>query len=162
VRLTVEFNPRAVAAYRCIGYDPSASNWQDAPIPLELRPGESATALLEVRLLDDAADRVATVELRWQDRDGRSRLRRQPVSRLQFASSFQQSAPSLQAALLAAEAGQLLTRSPFVQNRRQGWNRLLSQADELGPVARWPEVESLLELASSVKLLPERRQWEER
>lgn len=117
VRLTLKFDPQAVAAYRVIGSDGLPSQWSEQPDPIELRAGQQRTTLIELRWQDSQRSAVGVAELSWQDPEGTPQRRRQRVSRLQFAPSFRQSPPSLQAATLLAEAAQVLASSPFARGR---------------------------------------------
>ncbi|MCA9173559.1 MAG: VWA domain-containing protein [Planctomycetales bacterium] len=121
VRLSVEFNPQVVAAYRVVGQDATAGQWMDGGSPVSLWSGEQTTALIELRFRPSdragAGDDVGRAELQWLDAEGASRELRQRVSRLQFAPSFQQATADLQQSVLAAEAAQILRESPFARGR---------------------------------------------
>jgi Mg-chelatase subunit ChlD len=106
-RLTLHFNPLAVAAYRLIGHEAnSLAEFAPASVQAELAAGESASVLLELWLSD--IDDVGVAELTWRDAAGQPQQVRQRISRLQFAPTLAESAPALQQAAIAAEVGQEL------------------------------------------------------
>lgn len=108
VELSLRFNPRAVAAYRLVGHE-ATLGLPTAPLAVSLRSAEAATALFEIVLRDDGVNDVGTVELEWVDPvSGKKQLLTQPISRVQFANSLAESALSLQAAAVAAEAAEIL------------------------------------------------------
>jgi Ca-activated chloride channel family protein len=116
VALQVQFNPRAVAAYRLIGHEATAAGGLLAgSVTSDLHVQQEATVLFEVWLYPVDEQQVATVQLSWTDPDtGRARqVGPQRVSSLQFATSFEGAPLSLQAAAVAAEAAEVL---------RQGYN----------------------------------------
>lgn len=120
--LQVTFNPKTVAAYRLMGHEPSPLvGLEPATVSLDLRAGQVATGLLEVWLKPNSDDDVATAQLTWRDpSSGEPREAQQRISRLQFVSSFDEAALSLQAAAIAAETGEVLQGSPFVESRNRG------------------------------------------
>jgi hypothetical protein len=114
VKLHVDFNPRAVAAYRLIGHDSTGfGGLLPAAVETDLHVGETASALFEVWLYPNEEDDVATVRVQWSDpTEGKSRQAGpQRVSRLQFATAFEGSALTLQASAIAAEAAEVLKQS---------------------------------------------------
>jgi hypothetical protein len=114
VKLHVDFNPRAVAAYRLIGHDSTSyGGLLPAAVETDLHVGQTAAALLEVWLYPNEEDDVATVRVQWSDpASGKPRQAGpQRVSRLQFATAFEGSALSLQASAIAAEAAEVLKQS---------------------------------------------------
>jgi Ca-activated chloride channel homolog len=114
VKLHVDFNPRAVAAYRLIGHDSTGfGGLLPAALETDLHVGETASALFEVWLYPNEEDDVATVRVQWSDpAEGKSRRAGpQRVSRLQFATALEGSALALQASAIAAEAAEVLKQS---------------------------------------------------
>jgi Ca-activated chloride channel family protein len=113
--LSITFNPKAVAAYRLLGHEsPSLTGASPAPLKIDLHAGQSATALIELKLRPLGGDEIATAELTWQDpTSGEERRARQPITRLQFAKLFAESPLSLQTAALAAYTAELLRGSQF-------------------------------------------------
>jgi Ca-activated chloride channel family protein len=114
VKLRVEFNPRAVAAYRLIGHESTAfGGLLPASVETDLRAGQAASALFEIWLYPNEEDDVATVRVQWTD-PGKGKTRQagpQRVSRVQFATAFEGAALSLQAAAVAAEAAEVLKQA---------------------------------------------------
>ncbi len=111
VRLEVEFDAQSVVAYRLVGYDHAAFDGTPGELsPCEMHAGEETTALYEVWLAPNDVDDVANVRLRWTDAtSGQPRTTKpQRISRLQFSTSFEGSAISLQAAAIAAETAERL------------------------------------------------------
>ena len=114
VKLHVEFNPRTVAAYRLVGHDSTGyGGLLPAPVEADLHAGQTASALFELWLYPNDEDDVATVRLQWRD-PANGQLQSagpQRFSRLQFATAFEGAAPSLQAAAITAEAGEVLKQA---------------------------------------------------
>ncbi len=114
VRLDLEFNPEAVAAYRLIGYDGPTWGGSDTggPSPVPMHAGEELTALIELWMYPNDEDDIATAQLSWNDRSAGDRRRSvsQRISRLQFAPSFEGSAVHLQQAAIAAEVAEVWGR----------------------------------------------------
>ncbi len=113
-KLHVEFNPKAVAAYRLIGHEAtSVGGLLPASVESDLRVGQEATVLFEVWLYPNDEDDVASARLQWNNPDSGEpqRARTQRISRIQFATSFEGSAICLQAATIAAETGEILRQS---------------------------------------------------
>ncbi len=112
--LTVDFNPEAVAAYRLIGHEsPNATSYGTATMTADLREGQELTSLFEVWLKPNQVDDVAVAQLRWRDakddqRGGTESIR---ISRVQFSTSLEGCAVSLQQAAIVAEAVEVLTHA---------------------------------------------------
>jgi Ca-activated chloride channel family protein len=134
-RLSVTFDPKAVAAYRLIGHEPAIlSGLEGASVQLDLRAGQVATGLFEVWLKPNAHEDVATATLAWRDaRTGEDRQTQQRISRLQFVPTFAEAPLSLQAAILAAETGEILKQSPFAESRNRGLAEVRSLAFKVNP-----------------------------
>jgi len=114
VKLHVDFNPRAVAAYRLIGHESTGfGGLLPAAVETDLHVGQTASALFEVWFYPNEQDDVATVRVQWRDPVSGQACSAGPqrVSRLQFATAFAGSAPSLQTAAIAAEAGEVLKQA---------------------------------------------------
>ena len=149
VRLHIDFNPRAVAAYRLIGHE-STSFGGLLPEPLEtdLRAGQTASALFEVWFYPNEEDDVATVRVQWRDPvEGKMRQTGpQRVSRLQFATALEGSALSLQASAIAAEAAEVLKQAfsfrllapdrYAYEPKPSGFEHVLAQARRVAPGLR--------------------------
>lgn len=133
--LSVTFDPQSVAAYRLLGHESSAATpLAGQPIEVDLRAGESASALFEVWLKPGAQDTVAVAEVTWRD-PGTGELKRvrQRISRLQFATSLAESPLSLQAAAVAAETGEVLRESFFSTSKSRSLQAVLEAAAQVNP-----------------------------
>jgi Mg-chelatase subunit ChlD len=109
-KLTLQFNPEAVAAYRLLGHEANAlAEFAPASVQAELAAGEAASVLVELWFTPAEIDDVGIAELTWRDPAGKPHSVRQRISRVQFAPTLAESAPSLQLAAVAAEVGQELT-----------------------------------------------------
>jgi hypothetical protein len=112
--LTVDFNPRAVAAYRLIGHQgQGAGGFGQTAVSAEMRPGEEVTTLFEVWLHPNEVDDVATARLRWNHPHdtNRSDSNSVRISRLQFSATFEGMPVSLQEASIIAEASEVLSQA---------------------------------------------------
>jgi hypothetical protein len=112
--LTIDFNPKAVAAYRLIGHhSPNSVSYGTSTMTADLLAGQEITSLFEVWLKPNQVDDVAVAQLRWlgatDDRPGGTESIR--ISRVQFSTSFEGCAVSLQQAAIVAEAVEVLTHS---------------------------------------------------
>jgi hypothetical protein len=145
VNLRVTFVPEAVALYRLLGHEASAVS---SLVPLEwqsdLRHCETATGLFEVALHPHGPEIIGQVELTWKDGAGKEHRRKQPLSRLQFASSFAEAPASLQIAALAAETAEVLRGSYFAPVATHD----LQQLDDLSKrlPQRWQQKASMQQL----------------
>lgn len=111
VRLSVTFNPGAVRAYRFFGHEPSALRRiteSQGLARVDFHAGQAAVALFELQLYGNEQT-IASAELSWQ-MVGRSVRREQTVAIRQrdVATTLAQTAPSLQAAALAARTAEVL------------------------------------------------------
>ena len=161
-KLTLQFNPQVVAAYRLIGHEANAlADVTPVAVEAELAAGEAATALVELWLRPGDGDDVGHAELVWRDADGQPQRVRQRISRLQFAPTFAESALSLQQATVAAEIGQSLrgTRDALreIGQRPAAGRSLASALDLAGRVH--PQVRRRTEFEELVALV---RKWEGR
>jgi Mg-chelatase subunit ChlD len=159
-KLTLQFNPRAVAAYRLIGHEANAlADVTPVAALADLAAGEAATALVELWLRPGDEDDVGHAELTWRDADGQPQRIGQRISRLQFAPTLAESALSLQQAAVASEIGQSLrgTREALreIGQRPAGGRGLASVLELAGrvhpQVRQRPDLQRILTLA---------RQWE--
>jgi hypothetical protein len=133
-RLTVKFDPRTVAEYRLLGHEATSTvGLLDVPVEVDLQPGQTCVGLFELRLKSSDRNRVGWATLTWYDVDGKHREARQPISRLQFASTFEESALSLQAAVLVAETAELIRGSPFVTRPASSLLAVRNMADRVDP-----------------------------
>jgi hypothetical protein len=112
-RLSVRFNPGAVAAYRLIGHEPNPMAGLHPPaLAAELRAGDVAATLMEIWFQPNDENDVGQVELAWRDpSSGQEHKRTQRISRIQFASTWEQAPLSLQQAAIAAQTAEVLRGS---------------------------------------------------
>ena len=157
--LTLRFNPQAVAAYRLLGHEANAlAEFAPASVQAELAAGEAASVLVELWFTSSDTDNVGSVELTWRDAADRPQRAQQRISRVQFAPTLAESAPSLQLAATAAEVGQVLTgaRGALRElNLRPGNPRglagIMSKSSQLhSGVRERPEFQRLMELVRQV------------
>ncbi|MGA2619499.1 MAG: von Willebrand factor type A domain-containing protein [Thermoguttaceae bacterium] len=124
-RLRVTFNPQTVLEYRLLGHE--AREWagmMPGPLQADLYDGQSATALVEVRLAGKGPNEVASVELSWS-RPGEQQAPAGPdlerltasIERKDFAPSLSKSPLCLQEAAVVAQTAEALGRSPFIMVR---------------------------------------------
>jgi hypothetical protein len=149
VRLSVTFNPRAVARYRLIGHETNdLLGVLPQPSTVSLKAGEVATGLFEVELLGKGEESVANIELTWTVPEvGMIRRQTMRVSRWQLADSLLETPPSVQAAAIAAEAAEVFRHSYFASGREHSWSRIRQVATEMHPaVLAEPTVRRLLQL----------------
>lgn len=161
-KLTLQFNPQVVAAYRLIGHEANAlADVTPVAAVADLAAGEAATALVELWLRPGEGDDVGHAELVWRDADGQPQRVRQRISRLQFAPTFAESALSLQQAAVAAEIGQSLrgTRDGLREiGQRPAASGSLASVLDLAERVH-PQVRSRAEFEELVALV---RKWESR
>jgi Ca-activated chloride channel family protein len=167
VELQVEFNPKAVAAYRVVGHEATgAGGLMPASVRADLHVDQEATALLEVWLYPNDEDDVATVSVSWTEPSGGTsrRIGPQRISRVQFATSFEGSPVSLQAAAIAAETAEILRQSfnfevlsadrYRYQPKASDWGELLRVTRRASPqLAQRPDFRRLVELAERLNQL---------
>ncbi len=162
-RLRVVFNPNVVLAYRLLGHESKGIVVLDPPhLEAEMRSGQSATALYEVRLKPGGGDHVATAELTWSDpRTGRQQSLQRKYRRGQFAQSVAQSPPSLQAAIVVAQTVEVLRDVPYTwgPQGKSGLSRVLEFARRLDSrVYQRPSFDEFVTmLGQAVKAKPYRR-----
>ncbi len=162
VTMKVVFHPHAVASYRLVGHEAkTVPGFATDRSETTFRAGQAAAALYEVELRPGAVDPVMTVELSWSSPD--KSLRRSQVrivKRQDFAETFQESAPELQLASLAARTAEILRNSPFVDLSPR--SRALQEVFETAASVDWnfyknPSYDELVRLvdeARSLHVLP--------
>ena len=117
VQLTVRFNPKSVPFYRVLGHEPGAKT---ADSTCSFHSGQAATALFDVGLRQDLSpnDVLATAEVTWREPGSGVLAKETAVIRRADVPALLAEAPlSLQAAVVAAEAGEILRRSAYTQLR---------------------------------------------
>lgn len=145
VSLSVWFNPQAVAGYRLFGNEATLLT---SPTHSDVSSGQTGIGLYELQLKPKAPDHIATATVTWRDPlTGQRRTLSQKIVRANFANTFSSEPASLQLATLAAEAAELLRRSPYREaSSYRLWRELASEAS--GPLV---ENKSFQELASIVR-----------
>ena len=171
-RLQVEFNPQAVAAYRLIGHEAtSLGGLFPGGVTADLHVDEAAVVLFELWLYPQGGDDLAVAKLQWQEprTSTTHHAVTQRISRLQFATTFEGTPLSLQAAALAAEAGEIFRQgydfevSPGgafrYRPKPRGLHDVLVAADRVSPaLADRPEFRHFRAvLEQAARLAPERR-----
>lgn len=133
--LTVTFRPEVVAAYRLLGHEARGmAGLLPVNVEAELRGGQAATALFEIWLRPGTENEVGWTEIQWTDPEtGEVARVLQPISRGQFAASFDESALSLQAAAIAAETAEVLRQSPWASARSRNLEQVLHIAHAVNP-----------------------------
>ncbi|MFN3151011.1 hypothetical protein [Bremerella sp.] len=144
----VNWNEKSVAQYRLIGYQPVGGHFVSTSETREFHAFDSGTLLFELILPEDGPNDVATIELTWNDPSGKQHKSTQKVSRLQFASSWQASPLSLQAAQLTQQCLALHQNSYFSRRRGNTFDELDNWTSSLNPAIRqhasYPRLEVLL------------------
>lgn len=152
--LKVTFDPRSVAAYRLLGHEVA-----DVPAEAEVDfyAGQTAVALFEVQLKPTAKSEVAAAELTWRDPStGQPGVLTRRIRRGQFALTMTTAALSVQAAAVAAEAAEVLQRSPFVQRGSMAacLARVSERARYLDPrLCESPAIEELVQLLKQAQTI---------
>ena len=161
-KLTIRFNPKAVAAYRLVGHEANALAGLSPPsLEVEMHAADAASVLVELWLQPGDVDDVGEAMVTWVDPlTSQSRKRTQRISRLQFAPTFMESAPSLQAAAIAAETAELLRgsreaiRQANPAQPKPSWDTILATAGEANPVLDgWADYRRMLQLVERAKEL---------
>ncbi len=151
VRLSIRFKPKAVPFYRLLGHEPGAATMDADGV---LHAGESGTVLFDVFLRPDLSpgEIIATAELSWREPGGGLHQQETVVLRRRdVPATWIESAASWQAAVAAAEAGELLRRSIYTQLRpRPGTLANLAEFLEQVDSELWQEP-SFRELANVVR-----------
>jgi Ca-activated chloride channel family protein len=135
VRVSVQFNPRAVASYRLLGHEPTTIlDSGNRPVEIDLRADQSAAGLFEINLTPAGENHVGWVEVSWRDaRTGSRQSRRQRISRIQFAPTFAEAPMPVQAAIVAAETAELLRGSPYADRPQTSLATVRELADQVDP-----------------------------
>ena len=118
VKVQVRFNPGRVAAYRLIGFEEHRLNKEDfrndAVDAAEMAAEEAGVALYQVELLPEGEGELGEVSVRFRDAASARMVERcWTVPHEPAAPAFDQAAPSLQLAGLAALAADALRDGPL-------------------------------------------------
>ncbi len=158
VRLKVNFNPKAVLAYRLIGHEATAGGGLlSGPLSDEMRSNQTATALYEVVLKPDGESQLATAEVTWSPPGiTQPKTLTQSIGRLQVANSLIEAPLSLQAACLSAELGEVLRNSHFAPSNAHSLRRVRELAAQANPrLLENPSIADLLDVVDkAVRLTP--------
>jgi Ca-activated chloride channel family protein len=119
-KVQVDFNPEVVARYRLIGFENRAvadEEFRDDTVDAgEIGAGHSVTALYEIKLHPDAAGRIATVYMRWEDPDTHEVTElSQDFDSGDVAESFSAAAPRFQWDVVVAEYAEILRGSYWAE-----------------------------------------------
>ncbi len=135
-KVQVEFDPATVERWRLVGYenrDVADRDFRNDRIDAgEVGAGQSATAVYEVRLRDDArgSDALATLRLRWKSVDGgRVVEAHQDLTVADVGRSFDRASRDLRVAAVAADFAERLKGTRYT--RDGGWRDLRAEADRL-------------------------------
>jgi len=151
VRLRMTFNPATVLSYRLLGHEAKAIVGLRPPrLEAEFRSGQSATALYELRLRPTGGNDIAVAEVTWSDpKTGEARSLQRRFLRKEFAPTVDQSPLALQAAIVVAQAAEVLRESPFAEwvPGAGGPRAVVEVSRRLDSrVQSWPSVRELVEL----------------
>lgn len=152
-RVQVEFDPRSVERWRLVGYenrDVADRDFRNDRIDAgEVGAGQSATAVYEVRLSEEAraGDPLATLRLRWKSVDGGRVVEAdQELTVGDVGRSFDRASRDLRVAALAARFAERLKGTR--ESRGSSWDDLRAEAHRLR--RDQPRDASVVELAALV------------
>jgi Ca-activated chloride channel family protein len=134
-KIQIDFNPEVVESYRLIGYenrDVADQDFRNDSVDAgEIGAGMTATALYEIELKPEAAGRIATAQLRWQDPDTREVIEiNGNMNTYDLSSRFEETSPYFQLDSTVAAFAEILRASPYVQGN------LSDVADEARRISR--------------------------
>ncbi len=168
VQVQVNFNPKAVRAYRLVGHGPVAiTGLGEETWATDLRSAQQATLLFEVWMRESLEDEVASATAHWMSPDLSERRESRPavLGRYDIATRQTESPPSLRLAAIAAEIGErlrgvsrfeLLDEREFRERKRpMSWQEVLDAAAEL--TAEDVVSEDIQRLIGLVQILEELR-----
>jgi Ca-activated chloride channel family protein len=135
-KVQVEFDPRSVERWRLVGYenrDVADRDFRNDRIDAgEVGAGQSATAVYEVRLSEEAraGDPLATLRLRWKSVDGGRVVEAdQELTVGDVGRSFDRASRDLRVAAIAADFAERLKGTRY--SRDGSWSDLLAEARHL-------------------------------
>jgi Ca-activated chloride channel family protein len=157
-KVQVEFNPEVVARYRLLGFENRAiadEQFRDDTVDAgEIGAGHSVTALYEIKRHEDAAGRIATVYLRWQEPDGEVREIAKELDSAQLAESFESADPMLQLAVIVSEYAEVLRKSYWAQENTLA--AVLDEAERIGALLEEnADVREFVDLVRRAAALPQ-------
>jgi hypothetical protein len=150
VGVQVEFDRQAVARYRLVGYE-NLTPEQESPVTISdmeeddlypLRPGETVTAIYEVKLIGPAIA-FGTLRIVYEQGEGTMwrRVQKLMASSL-LRSSYAKAAPVSRLSYVAAAFAEKLRGSPWT--RTLEWSRLHALFEDVGePLRSRPDVAKL-------------------
>jgi Ca-activated chloride channel family protein len=152
----VEFDPRAVEAYRLVGYEdrdiPDGSFTDPRVDAGAIGAGHAVTALYAVRLAADGPGRdpFATIQLRWTDPDSGAgqRLSRE-IRASDLAGSFDRTDPYFRLDALVAASAEVMRDSPYADRLRIA--DIQHVADRVGDLPRSDQVDGFLHLLEAMR-----------
>jgi Ca-activated chloride channel family protein len=159
-KVQVDFNPEVVARYRLIGFENRAvadEEFRDDTVDAgEIGAGHSVTALYEIKLHPDAAGRIATVYMRWEDPDTHEVTElSQDFYSGDIAESFSAAAPHFQWDVVVAEYAEILRGSYWAEG-----SSLATVLEEAGRVSRLlpddPDVVEFVDLVRRASTIADR------
>ncbi len=162
VKVQVEFDPKAVARYRLIGYENRALKARefdnDGVDAGEVGAGHTVTAIYEVKLVEGAGD-LGKIRLRYKAPMGEvSRLVEKAMPRSMVHASIEEMSSPAQLALAAAELGEKLRGSYWARNL--GYDDILARfkmiRGSLGDRADVAELRRLVETAKKLDKRPDK------
>lgn len=159
VKIQVEFNPSVVARYRLLGYENRAvadQDFRDDTVDAgEIGAGHSATALYEIRLVEEPAPgQVAmTVRVRYTTPDTNEVVEiARNIGQRDFATAFADASPRFQLTAVVAEYAEILRNSYWAQN-----NTLTALTTDARRIAEYfptdPDVQEFAQLVSQAATL---------
>lgn len=166
-KVQVEFDPRAVERWRLVGYenrDVADRDFRNDRIDAgEVGAGQSATAVYEVRLSEEAraGDPLATLRLRWKSVDGGRVVEADTELTVgDVGRSFDRASRDLRVAAIAADFAERLKGTRY--SRDGSWSDLLAEVRHLRrELPRDPTVTELARLVERAASLageePDRR-----
>jgi Ca-activated chloride channel family protein len=149
-KVQVDFNPEVVARYRLVGFENRAiadEDFRDDTVDAgELGAGHAVTALYEIKLHPDAAGRIATIYMRWQDPDTLEVAELSlDFDSADLAESFTATTPRFQWTVVVAEYAEVLRNSYWAEG-----NTLAGVLEEAERVSKLlpddPDVAEFVEL----------------
>jgi Ca-activated chloride channel family protein len=149
-KVQVDFNSEVVARYRLVGFENRAvadEDFRDDTVDAgEIGAGHNVTALYEIKLHPDAAGRIATVYLRWEDPDTHEVTElSQDFDSSDLAESFSAAVPHFQWDVVVAEYAEILRGSYWAEG-----STLAAVLEEAEAVSRLlpddPEVAEFVDL----------------
>ena len=152
----VEFDPRAVDAYRLVGYEDRAvpdGSFTDPRVDAgAIGAGHAVTALYAVRLAEDGPGRdpFATIQLRWTDPDSGAiqRLSRD-IRASDLAGSFDATDPHFRLDAFVAASAEVLRDSPYADHLRIA--DIQHVADRAADLPRSDQVDAFLHLLDAMR-----------